>query len=96
MNLNDQASPSTGASEMVDSLGNWTIGQLLRERFAKVPIRKRFRETPYLERVTLSEVLEGPFALHHFLEECRRHPQCGDTTIARLRGVIESAAAQTR
>ena len=71
---------------------DWTISQLLNEGFPGVALRQRFRLTPYLEQVTLREVLEGPFALQRFLEECRRQPQCGDTSVKRLREVIERAA----
>ena len=84
---------ATKAASLTPGLEALTIRQLLEQRFPEVQLRKRFKEIPYLDQVTLQQVLDDPFALHDFLAECRRHPQCGDTSIQRLRGVIECAAA---
>jgi len=71
---------------------DWSISKLLTVQYPDVPLRKRFRQTPILEQVTLRQVLQGPFALQDFLDQCRREPQCGDMTIRHLRDVIARAA----
>jgi hypothetical protein len=70
----------------------WTIRQLLRWRYPETGLRKRFKEDPFLDQVTLGQVLCSPFALSDFLSACRTLPQCGETSIKLLRAVIEDAS----
>jgi hypothetical protein len=78
--------------EVVLPLEDWTIAQLLRFRYPDTRLRQRFQEEPYLDQVTLGQVLGSPFALNDFLAACRSLPQCGETSINRLRAVIENAS----
>lgn len=71
---------------------DWTISQLLKVLFPDVRLRQRFRLLPYLEQVTLRQVLDSTLSLEHFLEQCGRQPQCGDLSVKRLRDVIEQTA----
>jgi len=73
-------------------LEDWTIGQLLRHRYPDTRLRRRFQDNPCLDQVTLGQVLRTPFALNDFLSACRTQPHCGDTSIRRLRAMIEQAA----
>jgi len=72
-------------------LGSWTIGQLVRQMGPLAGLRKRFREDPYLDDVTLCQLIRCKTALENFLAQCRCRPHCGDTSVARLRAVIELA-----
>ncbi|PWK62645.1 hypothetical protein [Roseicyclus mahoneyensis] len=71
---------------------DWTILKLLTVAYPNVPLRQKFRQSPYLKEVTLRQVLDGPFALNDFLDQCRRESHCGGTSVMRLRDVIEHAA----
>lgn len=76
---------------------DWSIAQLLRERHPELRLRKRVRENPLLEKVTLRELLGNPLSLDAFMDEVRSLPQCGPTQVTRLRnalvGEIKAAVA---
>jgi hypothetical protein len=72
-------------------LMNWTIGQILRAN-PHNKLRKQFLNDPYLDQITLGELLSVPFAMANFLENCRKIPHCGDTSLKRLRETVEMAA----
>lgn len=80
--------PDSGPNPLL----SWTIGQILRELGPKSGFRKRFIETPYLDEVTLGALLDTPFAFHDFMMTCRTLPDCGQTSLTRLRNVVENAA----
>lgn len=69
-----------------------SIAQILRYRHSK-GFRQGFMENPYLEKITLRQVVSSPLAMGNFLQSCRGLPHCGDTTIHRLFAVIETLAA---
>jgi hypothetical protein len=69
-----------------------TIAQILQTEYPNARLRKQFMADPYLDQVTLGELLGSPFALHEFLERCMKLPHCGETSINRLRDVIKKAA----
>ncbi|MCH8466066.1 MAG: hypothetical protein LAT78_05785 [Roseinatronobacter sp.] len=71
---------------------NWTIGEILRYLGPSSGFRTQFRESSYLDEVTLGHLLSSPFALNDFMANCRKLPHCGEATITRLRAVIEHAA----
>jgi hypothetical protein len=71
---------------------DWTILQLLTVSYPNVRLRQKFKQSPYLNEVTLQKVLDGPFALNDFLDQCRYEPHCGVKSVMRLRDVIERAA----
>jgi len=89
-----QSAVAQANSEPVAVEQDWTISKLLTERFPDVRLRQRFKQAPYLEQVTLRQVLKGPSALQDFLEHCRQEPACGDLSIKRLREVIEYTALE--
>lgn len=70
-----------------------SIGRILRERHPQARLRQKFLAAPFLDQVTLGELLAGPFAMADFLAQCRRHPHCGDGSILSLRKVLEDEAA---
>lgn len=74
-------------------LQDWTIDRLLQDRFPETRFMQRFRKDPFLRRVTLGQVMSNPFALNDFLAKCRTLPACGETSVSRLRWVIEVASA---
>lgn len=76
------------------TLEQWSVGRLLRMRHAHVPLREAVRNSPYLDRVTIAEVVASPFSLERFLDECRSMPQCGETQIRRLRMVLQELFTQ--
>jgi len=69
-----------------------SMAQILRLRHSK-GFRRPFIDNPYLEQITLRQVLSSPLAMSEFLQRCRSLPHCGETTINRLLGVIENLAA---
>ena len=71
---------------------NWTIGQIVRHQGPASKLRKRFREEPYLDTITLAQLIGSPFALEEFMTVCRKLPHCGTISMIRLRALIESAA----
>lgn len=81
-----QKSSPIGASPIED----WTIGTVLKVLYPEVRLRKRVKQMPYLEQVTLRQVLDGTLPLDSFLAQCGREPQCGELSVKRLRDVIES------
>ena len=89
--LNDQTEPPQQGITL-NPFENWTIAQILHYMGPAAGFRKAFREDPYLHQVTLGQLLRSPFALSDFMLTCRSLPQCGDTSIARMRTVIENAA----
>jgi len=74
----------------------YSIGRILRERHPQVRLRKKFLRAPFLDKVTLGQLLADPFAMADFLAECRRQPHCGDGSILSLRRVLEIEAAACR
>lgn len=64
----------------------------LAQKYPEAGLRRRFQNDPYLDQVTLGQVLQDPFALSDFLMMCRRLPQCGDASVDLLRRILESAA----
>lgn len=86
--LTSMDSTCVGTAPIMDC----SIAQVLRMRHSK-GFRKPFIDNPYLEQVTLRQILSGPLAISDFLQRCRGLPHCGETTITRLLAVIESAAA---
>ena len=79
-----------------DDRRGWTVARLLREARGELRLRRRFREHPLLEWVTLGSLLENPLRLDAFLAECRLLPQCGDTQVARLRQLLVQEFATGR
>jgi len=77
-------------------LAQCSIAQILRDRHPKVRVRREFRESPLLERVTLQQLLSDAFALSDFLDACRDLPHCGETSIRRLREVLKTELALLR
>lgn len=69
-----------------------SIAQILQIHTSK-GFRQPFIDNPYLEQVTLREVVSSPFAMCDFLRCCRMLPHCGEVTIIRLCAVIENVAA---
>jgi hypothetical protein len=88
----------TLANQMTDSRcpadpAEDSIGRILRERHPRVRLRKKFLSAPFLDQVTLGQLLADPFAITDFLAQCRRQPHCGDGSILSLRQVLEIEAA---
>ncbi|MCH8466861.1 MAG: hypothetical protein LAT78_09885 [Roseinatronobacter sp.] len=75
---------------MSNPFESWTIGQLLRYLGPETRLRKRFREDPFLNKVTLGELIYSPFALADFMTACKKLPHCGDASLGRLRDIIEN------
>jgi len=73
-----------------------SIAQILRDRHPKVRVRREFRESPLLERVTLEQLVSDAFALSDFLDACRQVPHCGETSIRRLRKVLKTELSMLR
>lgn len=68
----------------------WTVGRLLREAYPHLRLRERVVNHPFLETVTVRDLLTGFAAVELFLAECRMLPQCGDTQIIRLRDALQA------
>lgn len=93
--MNASVRRQNAAGDVADQIipsESWTIGRLLREKYPEAGLRRRFQNDPYLDQVTLGQVLQDPFALSDFLMMCRRLPQCGDASVDLLRRILESAA----
>jgi len=71
---------------------DWSIGRILRELYPESGLRQRFRNEPYLDEVSLRQVLNSPFAMTEFLVRCRSLPQCGEVSINRLHDMIKWAS----
>ena len=62
--------------------GDWTVGQLLRNlgpehRLRRRLLRKKFLANPYLDTITLKEIVENPISLVEFLGNLIGIPYCG-------------------
>jgi hypothetical protein len=82
-----------GASDHEDALEDLTIDRLLKDHFPETRFTKVFRKAPFLQLVTLGQVMSSPLALYDFLAECRTMPGFGEAALTRLRRVIEKASA---
>ncbi len=76
------------------SLRHYTISRALRELFPDAKLRAGFRAQPYLETVTVGEVLASGLSTERFFSECRALPSCGEVQIKRLRRILEDLSAQ--
>ena len=84
-------SKSSASDPRRDLLMHWTIGQVLRAN-PNNKFREQFLDNPYLDQIVLGELLSSPLLMANFLENCRKLPHCGETSIKRLREAIEMAA----
>jgi hypothetical protein len=82
-----------GASDHEDALEDLTIDRLLKVHFPETRFTQAFRKAPFLQKVTLGQVMASPLALYDFLAECRTMPGFGEAALTRLRWVIEKASA---
>lgn len=71
-----------------------SVAHVLRERYPHVSLRSAVRGNPFLDSVTVGDVLADSFSLEEFLATCRTLPNCGETQVARLRAVLEDIAAE--
>jgi hypothetical protein len=76
------------------ALRHYTISRALRELFPDAKLRAGFRAQPYLETVTVGEVLASGLSTEKFFSECRALPSCGEVQIKRLRSILEDLSAQ--
>ena len=68
-----------------------SIARILRHGHSE-GFRQGFIDNPYLEQITLRQVLSSPLAMGDFMLRCRGLPHCGEKTLNRLLAVIESVA----
>lgn len=66
----------------------WSIAQLLREKYPEIRLRERVRNDPLFEQTRLGDLLSDPVRYDAFLAQLLRLPQCGTTQVTRLRKVL--------
>lgn len=77
-----------------------SVAQLLRtlkaQGFGKTHQSRGFRQpfidNPYLEQITLRQLLSSPLAMGDFLQRCRALPNCGEAQMSLLLAAIELVA----
>lgn len=72
----------------------WTMTRLLKVRYPHVSFREAFLSNPYLEQISLAEVLETPAKVLSFLEDCRQLPHCGAKQLGNLRHIVFELQAE--
>jgi hypothetical protein len=72
---------------------DFSMAQILRMQHSK-EFRKPFIDNPYLEQITLRQVVSSPIAMCDFLQHCRSLPHCGDTALKRLCEVIKKTTVE--